>query len=62
MNMLFLAVICLFLALPAVFCIFSGGFVSVVGILALIVWGYLLWLVLDEYRRCKNGWEDEENP
>ena len=61
MNLLILFAVCLILFLPAVFCIIAGGLMTAVGILALAVWGYLLWLVIAEYRECKNGC-DEENP
>lgn len=62
MNLLFLIIITLFLVLPAVFCLFSGGLLTFIGIAALIIWLYFIYLIIDEYRKCIKGFDDEENP
>ena len=61
MNLIILVLLCLALALPAFCCVAMGGLLQAVGIIAIIGWAYLTWLVADEYLYCRSC-DDEENP
>lgn len=61
MNLFILILLCAALALPAFCCVAAGGLLRAVGIIAVIGWAYLLWLVADEGLNCRSC-DDDENP
>lgn len=43
------------LLLPALLCVWMGGPLLLVGVLALVTWGQLAWWVADDALRCLRG-------